>query len=140
MRLVAGDELYPYLPPIADLIREHLPGFTGVENHQAIAVVEDEAPLAVILYGNYTLTDLHMHIASNNRAWCKRGMLRGLFEYPFEQVGVSRVTAMVAKRNKHARQFVERLGFRHEGTHPKGFPDGGTACSYGLLKENCKWL
>lgn len=138
MRLVCGDALYPYLPQIAVLMQRHLPGIdpTGA---QAIAVV-DERVRAVVLYDQCTGANIHMHIASDDPKWCSRKMLRGLFGYPFHQLQVRRVTAMTAKGNKHARRFLERLGFRLEGVHPESLEDGGALCSYGMLKRDCRWI
>jgi RimJ/RimL family protein N-acetyltransferase len=135
-----GDALYPYLPQVADLIREKLPDFGSVADHQAIAIVSGEICKAVVLYGDYTPENVYMHIASADPSWCQRGVLRGCFSYPFNQLRVMRVTAIVPKKNKHARRFNERLGFVHEGTHPRSMPDGGATCSYGMVREKCKWI
>ena len=140
MRLVTGDALYPFLPQIADMIREHLPEVRGIENHQAIAIVSGQDVLAVLLYGNYSPEDVWMHVASISPRWCTRAVLRGIFGYPFNQLRVRRVTALVAKSNKHCRQFIERLGFSHEGTHPESLPNGGATCSYGMTRKHCKWI
>lgn len=135
-----GDALYPYLPQIAKLIEEQLPEVDNVDQHQAIAIVSGEDVKAVVLYGDYSRTDIRMHIASVDPSWCKKGVLRGCFAYPFNQLRVMRVTAIVPKKNKHARRFNERLGFVHEGTHPRSMPDGSATCSYGMVKEKCRWI
>ena len=138
--LVMGDALYPYLPQIAKMIDDQLPEVENVDQHQAIAIVSGEVAKAVVLYGDYTRFDLRMHIASVDQTWCQRGILRGCFSYPFNQLRVRRVTALVPKKNKHARRFNERLGFVHEGTHPQSMADGGAMCSYGMVREKCKWI
>jgi RimJ/RimL family protein N-acetyltransferase len=142
MRLVCDpDELRPVLPECADLIREQLPNVYNIDKHTMIAVVDSCGRVAaLVLYGDYTPENLQMHIASRSPNWCKRGVLRGLFHYPFEQLRVGRVTAIISKSNKHARRFVERIGFRLEGVHPRMMPSGGASCSYGLIKEDCRWL
>lgn len=139
MRLVCGDELRDYLPEIAALIKEKLPTLTGIERMQAIAVVSGTVK-AVVLYSDYSPADVQMHVASYSPNWCKRGVLRGLFHYPFEQLRVRRVTAMISKKNKHTRRFVERLGFRLEGVHPEALPDGTAITSYGMLRKDCRWI
>lgn len=140
MNLVMGDALYPYLPQIADLVREHLPNVQRLEEHQAIAIVSGEVCKAVVLYGDYDPANVQMHVASNDPKWCSRSVLRGLFGYPFNQLRVRRVTALVKKSNRHTRQFLERVGFTHEGTHPQALPDGGTMLSYGMTRNACKWI
>ena len=135
-----GDALYPYLPQLAELIKAQLPDVENIENHQAIAIVSGEVVKAVILYGDYTATNLQMHIASIDPSWCQRGVLRGLFDYPFNQLRVRRVTALIAKKNRKARKFVERIGFVLEGVHPQMLPDGGAVCSHGMTRDKCKWI
>lgn len=138
MRALCGDALYPFLPQIADLIRTHLSDIEAIERHQAIAVVNGQEVEAVILYGDYTRDDIRMHIASSSPRWCQRGILRALFDFPFGQLRVGRVTAIIQKSNRKARRFVERIGFRLEGVHPR---DGGpTLCSYGMTRASCRWL
>ena len=138
MRLVCGDGLRPYLPQIAELIRRGIPTFTlDPERTQAIAAVNGQSVCAVVLYDHYRGQDIEMSIASTGPEWCKRGILAGFFDYPFNQLGCGRVTAIIQKKNRLARRFVTRLGFRQEGVHP--YPDE-TMISYGLLRKDCRWL
>jgi alkanesulfonate monooxygenase SsuD/methylene tetrahydromethanopterin reductase-like flavin-dependent oxidoreductase (luciferase family) len=62
------------------------------------------------------------------------------FGYPFDQLGVKRVQATIAKGNKAARKFVERLGFRYEGLARFGFSATQHAAVYSMLREECRWL
>jgi RimJ/RimL family protein N-acetyltransferase len=140
VNLVCGDDIRPFLGQCAELIREQLPDVHNIENHQMIAVESCGEIQALVLYGDYTPENLQMHIASRSPKWCKRGVLRGLFHYPFEQLRVGRVTAITSKGNKRARRFLERLGYRLEGVHPKMLSGGRAGCSYGLIKDDCKWL
>lgn len=142
MRLVCDpDGLREVLDQCVALIQEQLPNVYGIERHTMIAVVDSCGEVkALVLYGDFTPENLQMHIASRSPEWCKRGVLRGLFSYPFEQLRVGRVTAIISKSNKHARRFVERIGFRLEGVHPRMMPGGAASCSYGLIKDNCRWL
>jgi RimJ/RimL family protein N-acetyltransferase len=63
-----------------------------------------------------------------------------LFDYPFNQLGCRRMTAMVGRRNKRSRKICEGLGFKLEGVHLKGLDGEQDVFSYGLLKEHCRWI
>lgn len=69
------------------------------------------------------------------------GVLRALFWYGFNcSPRITRLQAVTARDNRPARQFLEHLGFTREGSHRRGW-DGRTASiSYGMLRENCRWL
>lgn len=120
----------------------------------AIGIVGgDGKPLAGVLYHTLDAAGLsvqphvEMTIASESPSWCQRGVLAALFTYPFHQLKARRVTATIARKNKRARKFVERLGFRLEGTLRKGWSAKGRdrdtiddACIYGMFPETCRWI
>ena len=62
-----------------------------------------------------------------------------MFDYPFNQLGVNRITGLVAKKNKEARRFDEHLGFKYEGNMRHALADDDMLI-YGMLKRECKWL
>lgn len=140
-KLVYGPAMAPYYDQIIDMMRRHFtwrmpdPMFS-----QILAVVAGNKALAVIVFSDYRGNDIEVSIASDSPAWASRGIIRLLFAYPFEQLRTDRITAITPKNEKHVRSILERLGFRLEGTHRKAFPDGRTACTYGILREECKWL
>lgn len=92
-----------------------------------------------VLYTNYRGCDIEMSCAAVDSRWLNRQHLDAIFGYPFRQLKCLRVTAITERRNKKARQFIERIGFRHEGSHPRAM-NGRTALTYGLLREHCRWL
>lgn len=94
--------------------------------------------LGSVLYTNYRCGSIEMTQAGTP-GWLTRENLRVLFSYPFEQLGCRRVTGIVHRKNKHARQINERLGFKLEGISRHGFPDGD-ACIYGLIRKDCRWI
>lgn len=106
---------------------------------KAIGVIDGERLIAGVAYSNYRGCDIEMLAASENIRWLSRHRLYSIFAYPFVQLGCLRVTAIVAKKNKRSRSFIERIGFKLEGSHPKAL-DGRDACSYGMLREQCKWI
>lgn len=108
----------------------------------AIGVQENGILFCGVVYNEYREPegDVRMHIAATNPKWCLPGRIRAFFDYPFNQLGCQRVTAVVSEHNGAARKLDEYLGFVHEGTIRRGFPDGSDAILYGMLKEECRWF
>ena len=79
-------------------------------------------------------------IAQDKPGWACRRVLRDMFRYPFEQMGVTRFSTMASRRNKRARKFNERLGFRFEGVARRGWNGKDDAFSYSMFPEECRWL
>lgn len=119
-------------------IRESREGGFGPST--ALGVVRDGKLLGGVVYNNFNGHDIHASYAFDNPKWASRAVLRILFGYPFNQLGVVRMTAVIGRRNKHARKMVERLGFKQEGVHPKAVDGRQDAISYGCLRANCKWI
>ncbi len=109
--------------------------------YRAVAVVSDTEFLAGIVWYNYRpdYKTIEVAIAAENGRWCAKGVLKDIFSYPFLQMNCRRISAVIARNNRPAIKLCKGLGFVHEGTHRKmlGRNDG---FSFGLLKENCKWI
>jgi len=112
------------------------------KTQSAICVVDPNTNqiIAVALFHNFKGHDIEIGFAADDPRWAERGVIRAIFHYVFEQLGCSRLTTITAKNNKRARKLDEGLGFKLEGVHENGMAPGVTAISYGMTKENCKWL
>ncbi|MCR4339344.1 MAG: GNAT family N-acetyltransferase [Gemmatimonadaceae bacterium] len=100
----------------------------------------DRKLAAVAVFNNFRAFDAQLTFVSDDPRWATRGNIRAVFWYAFEQLKLRRLTCITAKGNKRARKLCEGMGFRREGTHPRGVDGRKTAISYGLLPEHCKWL
>lgn len=109
---------------------------------ECIGVFRNDQLIAGVVYNNYRRGwDIEMSIASTSPKWATKQVIGVLLAYPFEQLGVHRVTATTESSNHHARQFLEKIGFKHEGTIREAFPEDDAAI-YGLLKSEytkSKW-
>lgn len=93
-----------------------------------------------VVYTDYSGTNINMHTASDGtKRWLTREFLRVVFDYPFNQLKVKRVTALVPQGNFAARKFDEHLGFIKEATLADAEPTGDLIV-YVMRKENCRWL
>ena len=96
--------------------------------------------VAAAIYNNATRSDIALTFVATTPLWATKGNIAAVFRYPFGQLGLPRVTCLTRRSNKRARRLMVGLGFKHEGTHRKGWQGIETACSYGLLADECKWL
>ena len=108
-------------------------------NYNALALVKDGQIVGGVIYNNWNGAGVCAHIAGAGRRWLNRAFLHAMFDYPFNQCARRRITALVARRNKHARRFVENLGFRYEGCVRHALPADDWML-YGMLREECRFL
>ncbi|WYK05490.1 GNAT family protein [Cereibacter sphaeroides f. sp. denitrificans] len=107
----------------------------------ALGVIDEWGELhAVICLNAFYSHYCSMHIASNGRrAWATRPVLRAIFGYAFEFLGLGRVNALVSARNIAVQVMALKLGFRFCGFLPDGADDGGDGILFGMLREQCPW-
>lgn len=110
------------------------------ENYSALGLLNDGALVAGVLYNHYHHPSIMMHVgALQGRMWLTREFLFAAFDYPFNQLKVNRITALVPKKNKDARKFDEHLGFKLEGVMRQALADDDMMV-YGLLRSECKYI
>ena len=108
---------------------------------KAIGLLDpDKGIIAGVLYQDFNGANIVAHIAAEPGArWMTRHFLWAIFDYPFNQLGVRRITGQVAAKNIQARQFDEHLGFVAEATLKDALPDDDLLL-YCMRRENCRWL
>lgn len=129
-------------PLVAKWVQDKLPEIrNGFGLCSAIGVLENNQPIAGVVYHDYRGHSIQLSMASTSPRWCTRTTLRHLLGYPFLQLGVARITACTAKGNKQLRSLVERLGFQLEGRLRRGFDGRRDMLIYGLLREEAtRWI
>jgi RimJ/RimL family protein N-acetyltransferase len=96
--------------------------------------------IAGVVYNWYRQANIEITCAAVSPRWCTSRILRGLFSYPFEQLGCHRVTCVTEHTNESVRAFLARLGFREEGVMRRSYLNGNDAVIYGMLREECRWI
>tara|TARA_R110000868_G_scaffold52597_2_gene165943 strand:- start:1598 stop:2044 length:447 start_codon:yes stop_codon:yes gene_type:complete len=95
--------------------------------------------VAGVAYANYNGVNVECHIASDgSKNWLTREFLWTIFDYPFNQLGVNRITVCVGEGNSQSRKFVVHLGFTLETTLQAAHPSGDLYI-YRMWKKDCKW-
>lgn len=106
----------------------------------AIGVEVDGAIQAVAMYNCFTDISCNIHVVSDGgRRWASRTFLREAFAYPFIQVGLKRLTALVPAKNTDALTLDLRLGFQVEGRMAEA-TDNDDLVVLGMLRRNCIWI
>ena len=96
--------------------------------------------VAGVAYAEFNGVNVVCHIASDrSRRWLTRRYLQVIFDYPFVQAGVKRITVCVGEGNRDSRRFVEHLGFTHETTLEGAHPTGDLLI-YRMWKADCRFL
>jgi len=134
--LIGADDL------VAELVASRIPHMAGASWGPCVAlgVVRNGVLLGGFVYNNYRGHDVQLNAAFDRPGWALPQTLRALFNYPFNQMGVARVTAVTGKSNHKARKGLLDLGFSQEGAHRRGLDGIETAISYGMLREQCRWI
>lgn len=134
--LFGADEL------VAAFVCSRIPqvGERGFGPSTALGVVKDSKLLGGVVYHQFSGHDIQASYAFDSPRWATPGVLRTLFAYPFVQLKCVRMTALIPRKNKHAREMILRLGFKLEGVHPKAADGRQDAVSYGMLKTDCRWI
>lgn len=113
-------------------VRDYRPGHYTA----CVAVLRDNNIAAVVAWDNYRGRDIEATFAASTPRWATRQTIRDLLLYPFGQLKVARVTAMVHKSNKRSRRFIEGIGFHLEGKHRHAGPHKESVFSYGMTYDD----
>lgn len=95
--------------------------------------------VAGVAYANWNGVNVECHIAAVGKHWLTRQYLWTIFDYPFNQLGVNRITVCVGQGNAKSVRFVKHLGFRIEarleGAHPTG-----DLLIFCMNRQNCRFI
>lgn len=140
--------LYDAHKELSDWVSLGVLGVSGVYDNssKAIGHVKDGRLIAAVTYNNFrtrpdgSIFTLEMGIYSIDKSWATRQYLRAVFEFPFSQLGLERVSTACSAANEGVMKFNEKLGFVREGYHTGAWPMGGDSISFGMLRNQCRWI
>lgn len=69
----------------------------------------------------------------------KRQIIRGVFDYAFNQLSVERITVRAPAGNKPVLKLIEHFGWKFEGIMRR-FYGSEDAFIYGMLRSECRFL
>jgi RimJ/RimL family protein N-acetyltransferase len=142
--LIVGSVLYGADAKVCEWVAQRVPVLVGRAPHNtfaALGVVRRDQIAAGVVFHNYRPgIDMEVSIAADDPAWAHPAILRRLFSYPFNQLGVIRLTCIVGRKNKRCRRFSEGLGWKLEGVVRRAYDGKEDAVLYGMLPSDCRFL
>jgi RimJ/RimL family protein N-acetyltransferase len=94
--------------------------------------------MAGVLYEDWNGANVVCHIAGEGN-WATRDFLGVIFDYPFNQLKVRRITVPVNSDNEKSINLVNRMGFQLECTLAQAIPSGDLHL-FRLFRDECKFL
>lgn len=113
--------------------------FFNPECDHCISRAEDGRLLGGVIFTGYTGASIGLHVAGFDPRWLDRDMLWMTFHYPFEQLGVRKITGTIPSGNRKALLFNRKLGFAEEARIADVFPDGDLVIM-SMTRDQCRWL
>lgn len=122
---------------IATFVAGHVGDPEGWINFSALALLGDRGIIAGVVYSRWSSHDVHVTLAVTGRA--TPAFVFAAFDYPFNQVGLRRVTALARVSNTRSIRLARHLGFTLEGRLRRA-ADNEDVLVFGLLREECRWI
>lgn len=95
-------------------------------------------------FDTFSPTNCFMHIAApHGFAPIRkeyRYVLKWVFDYPFNQLGLKRISSLVSAHNAASNLLTGKRGGVLEGTMRQAGENGEDMLLYGMLREECSWL
>lgn len=105
----------------------------------AIGKIDESGNLvAGVLYEDWNGAQVICHIAGEGN-WATRNYLGVIFDYPFNQLKVKRITVPVAASNLSSINLVTKMGFTLECTLAQATPSGDLHL-FRMWRDECKYL
>jgi len=130
--------LYGHNETVSQWVASLIPGMTEFGPSTAIGVINDSGTLVGgVVFHDYQpqWKNIQVSFAATQANWLTPNLVCAILSYPFDQVGVARITSLTPKRNRRARQFLNKFGFRLEGNIRLGFGDDDAILS-GLMRTD----
>lgn len=109
------------------------------EGFKSLAKLDGDEIIGAVVYDAFTPYECCIHVRLEKPGCKTPEVLRAVFGYPFEQLGLKRLTGLVGAQNDRGRKLVTWLGFHFEGCKASALGDEDELV-YGMLGSSCKWL
>lgn len=116
-------------------------GITFRDDAKAIGVTRDGKLAGGVVFDTFSDHSCCISVASDGTAnWLTREFVAAVFAYPFSQLGLRRLSALVSVNNAASLRFVKAFGFTEEGRLREDGEDGEDLIVFGLLARECRHL
>lgn len=109
--------------------------------YRTLGIVRDTKLVCGVVFDHYNGFDCVLSIGATDARWATKGVVKAIIQHGFDAIGCVRLTALTSKKNKHARDFLKRIGFQEEGMKRLAFDGKEDAIHYGGTRRDlAKWL
>jgi len=121
-------------------IAEAIPRQFNEVSDPVISVVSSSGKLlGGVIFDGFTGPCIFIHQAGFDRHWMTRDLLWAAFDYPFNQLGCTKVAGTIPSTNLSLLDINLRLGFQIETRIKDAYP-GGDMLILSMLRDECRWL
>lgn len=125
---------------VYDFVSQYM-SMAMVAGMKGVGLEKDGELIAGALYEGFNGQNVWAHLAGKpGKRWMNREFLWYGFHYPFNEMGVKRISGYVNASNTEARRLNEHFGYQEEARLKGAAPDGGDVILYVMWRENCRFL
>ncbi len=115
-----------------------LPESVGMK---ALCLVRDDVVVASTIYEGFNGKNVWVHLAADeSKRWMTKSYLHYCFHYPFNEMGVDRLSGYVNSDNYDAIRLNEHLGYKREAILKGASPTGLDVIIYVMWRQDCRFL
>lgn len=120
-------------------LRQHEVIATASEDYQAFGVVRNNKLIAVVGYKGFHARTCTMNAAGHGH-WLSHEFLRVIFDYPFRQLNLVSVFAIVDEHNYPSLKLIKHVGWKEVYRVKDGSARRGDLIYLEMRREDCRWL
>jgi len=108
---------------------------------KGIGLERDGELVTVVMFEGWSGPNIWIHVANTpGMVFASRTFLAVVFDYPFNQLDVRRLSAYTEEANVAVQQLVRSLGFVPEARLVGVARDGGDAIIHRMWRHECRYL
>lgn len=108
------------------------------EMTSTLTAIRDGQIVAVVGYTNWTAHNVEMLFALDCPKYAFKRLYRAMYEYPFAQPEITRVSGIVDCRNTHSINLHGRIGYEREALLKDWLGSGQHAILFRMTRERAK--
>lgn len=138
--IIADSVLYGADMQVARWLARRVANYSPTPAVRALGILKGGKLVAGVAYEHFNGVHVEAVIAGEGGRWASRPVLRRIFGYPFEQLGVAAISVSVPMSNLASLNLATKLGFQPEALVTFAAHDGGTLVILKAFRNTCEWL
>jgi RimJ/RimL family protein N-acetyltransferase len=123
---------------VAHWVSIRIEGMFPSQGATSIGDIRDGKIVGGVVFDSYTGASIVASIAFDKVGWSRK-FIWAIFDYPFNQLGVSKIIAYAHYWNVKSLNLLRKMGFKQEGRIKDVYEDGDMLIMT-LTKNDCIWL